>query len=738
MPETAITIKSERREKSMPGRSLLPASLLLPFLIVGTGFACVVPIPRPIPRPIIYKPKPLSIEELKTEVIIKANLSRVLLEQVFYNPNPRQIESELVFPVPRGASVENFSMFIDGKEVKAEMLDAEKARKIYLDIVRKLKDPALLEYIDRQSFRVRIFPVPGNGRRKIKLSYTQLLHSEGGMYEFVYPMRIGKLAPQPIGQVSLKINVDSELPLRSIYSPTHEVEITRKGERRAVVGFEAKSLKPDRNFKLYIVTEKSPVALRVLSYRDGNEPGFFMLITSPALKEAQVIPKDIVFVIDTSGSMGQAEDRLTPAKNALKFCIRSLRNNDRFNIVRFSTEAEAFANELLAGTQANKSKALKFIDRFRASGGTAIDDALRLALKFLQSKERPSYVVFLTDGEPTIGITSVDEIVQRFKKNNSASARVFVLGVGTAVNTNLLDALAEETKGFPEYILPDEDIEIKISNFYGKVSAPVLTDLGLQAREVKLSDVYPRPLPDLFKGSELIALGRYEGKGTTDFVLKGRRAGKPVSFSASVNLASEATSYDFIPRLWAQRKVAYLITQIRRVGKNKELIDEVAKLAKRYGIITPYTSYLIIEDEKQVARRGARRLLEPELASAPALEQKRAFDRAMKATGAGAVRAAREIKEKRISIVVSQPKAGRALPTQKVKYIGEKTFYFNGRAWVDSVYQTAKLPEVKVSYISDEYFELLSKEPELGKYLSLGENVIVCYKGKAYIITSEG
>lgn len=707
---------------------------LLFVLVSGACLADGVIIPRPMPD---YTPRPLSIQGHRVAISIKGNYATTVVEESFYNPNDRQLEGDFIFPLPPGATVEKFAMMIDGKEMKAELLDAEKARGIYLDIVRQLKDPGLLEYVDRRTFRLRVFPIPARGTKDIKLSYGQLLEADDRIYEYVYPLDTERFSAEPIKEIVVKATIESDVPIKSVYCPSHKVDVIRKSETEVTVGYEATSIKPDADFKLFITREKSPVSLRLMSYKPSDEDGFFMFVAAPSVQEGKAMPKDICFVIDTSGSMqSEGEDRLTPAKNTLKYCVNRLGTADRFNVVRFATEADSLADRLVPADAEWKGKAVAYVDRFQAAGGTAIDEALTLALKSLSSKDRPAFVVFLTDGEPTIGLTAPQEILENFKRNNVAAARVFAFGIGDKVNTVLLDALAEQSRGFSDYILAKDTLEIKVSNFYDKIASPVLTSVTLEAIGVKTSGVYPRVLPDLFKGSELVVLGRYEGSGKGEMTLRAQAAGQAVVLSDKVEFAPSETKYDFIPRLWAQRKIAYLLDEIRQRGEAREVVDEITKLAKRYGIITPYTAYLVLEDQRQLAMRepSAPRLIEEGAMKEVGALARQDFEGAKRGVGGSAAKAAEALAGARYSVAPQATADRYSRIAEQTKIVGDKTFYFNGKAWVDSAFEGAKLPEVKIAYGSDEYFRLLQKEPAIGKYLSLGRAITVCFKGKVYVI----
>src|SRR5437660_3349058 len=580
------------------------------------------PGPWPVPPPRIYQFCPLEVTKHQASVRITDQIAVTSIEQDFYNPNSPRIEGTFLFPVPKGAQIRKFTMEIDGKPVEAELMAADRARGLYEDIVRKLRDPALLEYAGQDVFKVRIFPIEPHAKKHISLAYTQLLKSDSGLIGYTYPLNTEKFSAKPIPDVSLKVEVETRRSLKSIYSPSHDVEIKRLGGNRATVGFEAKDAKPDSDFQLFFAPEADDIGVNLMIYKSGGDDGYFLLLASPGIdaKETKVIPKDVAFVLDTSGSM--AGKKLEQAKKALLFCVENLNDDDRFEIIRFSTETEPLFNTLAEASKGNRARAGDFIKDLKAIGGTAIDDALRKALALRPGSSRreeaqtskseirnlkseigrPFVVIFLTDGLPTIGVTDENQIVGNVKQNSDGNVRVFCFGIGHDVNTHLLDKITEETRAFSQYVLPEEDIEVKVSNFFAKIKDPVLTNPTLSfTGDLRVTKLYPTPLPDLFRGEQLVLVGRYRGKGASEAVLEGWVNGTKKKFTYDVSFADETTEHDFIPRLWATRRVGYLLEEIRLHGENAEIKEEVTELARKYSIVTPYTAYLIVEDE---ARRG--------------------------------------------------------------------------------------------------------------------------------------
>ena len=366
---------------------------------------------------------PLEVTYHHVTVDINDQVATTTVEQEFYNPNPQVLEGTYLFPLPEASHIDKFSMDINGSMMEAELLQADKARAIYEEIVRKFRDPALLEYMGRDAFKVRIFPIQGNSRKKIKLAYTQLLKSDTGLVEYVYPMNTEKFSSRPLNNVSVKCTLASKDPIKSIYSPTNNVEIRRDGDKRAVVGWEARNFRPDTDFKLIFSRSKEAVGVDLLTYRQAGDDGYFMLLASPGLEAAKgaVQKKDVCFVLDTSGSMSGS--KIEQAKKALSFCLNNLDETDRFEVIRFSTECEPLFSELRPATRENVTKALDFVKDLKAIGGTAIQDALHQSLSMKHDQARPYEIVFLTDGEPTIGETNEDALVSQANKDSARHAR---------------------------------------------------------------------------------------------------------------------------------------------------------------------------------------------------------------------------------------------------------------------------------------------------------------------------
>ena len=743
-------------------------SVILVLLLCGTVFAngiIVVP-PRPRPPRVAEPLKQPSVKEARLDVSIDGQTAKVTVDEVFFNPNNWQVEGTFIFPLPADASIDDMSFWMNGKEQKGELLDAQQARQEYLKIVRRIKDPALLEYMGTKMFKLRIFPMPPRGTMRVKFSYTQFLKSEGDLVLFRYPTSTNKYSSAPIGSFIIDIHLKADKPLKNIYCPTYKVDVVRKGEKEARVTFEAQNIKPDRDFLLYYSTSGADVGFSLLSFCDGTEDGYFMALITPkyVINKKDIQPKDVVFVVDTSGSMLN-ENKMAQAKEALSYCVKNLNEKDRFNIITFATGVRMFRDALVVASKEAKATALEWIGRLSPSGGTNINDALLKAFGTVTQTKRPVMIIFMTDGEPTIGIQDPKKILENVKNANKVNARIFVFGVGETVNTKLLDRLAEENRGTADYITKDEKIDVKVKAFFDKVSSPVLSDVVVKFNNIEVYDIYPTKIADLFRGEQLVLVGRYHGSGAKSVSLTGKVNGEARTLIYEGRFVERGKEKEFIPRIWATRKIGYLLSEIRLHGEKQELKNEVVRLATRFGILTPYTSYLVIEDIRRPRRPGLRPLTSAPLrrrlreemdrdagfAREAADAEKEARGRMKAEGGAGAVNAAKELKKmKQAAAAPAKPgvytgealfggkgQTGREL-AKAIRTVADKTFYFVDDTWYDSIYDPEKHKEVKkVKYMSDEYLELLMKKPEIGKFFALGKSVVVIVDGKAYQVIEE-
>lgn len=702
------------------------------------------------------EPFPLEVKYHSVNVEISGRTATTYIEQEFFNSGYETLEGLYIFPIPEGAVINEFSMFINGTEVYAELLDADKARGIYEDIVANMRDPALLEYSGRNIFKVRIYPIEPRSLKKVKISYKEILEKDMNTVKYMYPLNTEKFSSGFLDNVALNVNINTVNNIKNIFSTSHEVDIIRD-ENRALVSYEESNVRPDTDFVLYFTEDTEDFGISILTHKDINENGFFFLDINPGMENISVNEKDIIFVLDSSGSM--AGEKLEQAKNALKFCLYNLNDGDRFDIIRFSTEAESLFNGLKQANRENLNIAENFINNFRAIGGTNIEEALEFALGADENTERPYMVIFITDGKPTIGETNEDSLVSKIETRNTNNFRVFTFGIGNEINTHLLDRITNTTRAYRTYISPDEDLEVKISQFYTKVRSPVLTDINITIDgNIQVFNTFPDfdNLPDLFYGSSLSILGRYrntQGNNTAELVLQGKVGNEQRSYTYEIIFPDFNKENETITSIWAARRVGYLLDLIRLYGERNELIDEAVSLARDYGIVTPYTSYLIIEDEQD-------RIIHNELdenSQTLGNMQRRSSDFMEKSSdeyksffldsGEESVRLSSESQELNSAYNMKQIIQGedRLVVTDnegiifnvndQIKNIQGRAFYNSGTFWNDSKLQAEQnLDTVRIQFASSKYFDLIEEEPDSVEFLALGRNVRFVMNNRIYEI----
>ncbi len=705
-------------------------------------------------RPDLIQNKPVYLKSVDATIDLKQGIGNIRLEQTFHNPSPRQLEGEYLFALPGNAQVHDFHLYINGKKTHGEILGSKEATDIYEGIVRKLRDPALLEYVGHRLFKARIFPITPNSDRKIELSYAQVISYNSGTFRFSLPIR--QSGQGIIETYHLTINLETEAPLANIYSPSHEIDVTREGGNKARITFEANHLQADKDFLLYYNLADQDVNATVLTFRPRSDrDGYFMLLAAPAydVTKNKPVPKDIIFVVDVSGSM--AGEKIKQAREALRYCVNSLHSEDRFEIIRFSSSIENFQNSLKKAGKDEKENALYFIDNLRSAGGTNIDGALKQALSLKNKSDgRPTSIVFMTDGLPTEGETDINRILQNVKNEQKGYIRIFNFGVGYDVNTYLLDKLSDDSHGSANYVKPGENIEREVSEFFAKNSNPVLTNPKLDFGNLKIYDVYPQKLSDIFQGQRVSAIGRYRSPGNSSIALTGQQGDKTRRFEYTTTFERRETDNEFIATLWANRKVAHLLTQIRFNGENSELVETIKNLGIEFGIVTPYTSYLVTEQENELmaleqnifdspfnapairlqSAKKAREALSAEdeegvgtqvflkTLSAPPLADS-------KSTGRGAVLSSRLKRQ----IAASDKEMNMILTIQK---IGEKTFHLKNGVWIESDFDLKNRAAIIVKFLSKEYFALSRKDSQLRRILALGEQVMFKWQNKIYNVTN--
>ena len=743
----------------------------VPAIACGQGLLVVeardqhVRLPRPIvihrprrtPPPATYK-----IQELSVQARLIDQVAQVQVSQSFVNTGSRQLEVSFVFPLPYDGAVERMTLLVDGKEYPAKLLGADEARRLYEAIVRKNKDPALLEWMGTGLFKTSVFPVPPGAKRTVSLRYTQMCRQQQGLTDFLFPLSTAKYTSHAVEKVEIRVTIESQIDIKNIYSPSHAVQIERPDDRHATITYTAENQIPTSDFRLLYDVGKGQVSTRVLSYRpEEDKDGYFLLLASPKIEasEGQRPKKTVVFVVDRSGSM--SGKKIEQARGAAKFVLNNLREGDLFNIVAYDSEIQTFRPELQRFDEETRKAALGFIEGVYAGGSTNIDGALKAALGMLQDSDRPNYVIFLTDGLPTAGETNEMKIVAAAKEANRVRARVFSFGVGYDVNSRLLDKLVRENFGQSEYVRPNEDIEKRVSRLYSRIESPVMTDVKLEfvfdqlntEEGSPINRVYPKDSFDLFAGEQLVVVGRYKKSGAAKVIVQGMIGGQSqkLDFPATLAEKSPDQTQAFIEKLWALRRVGEILDELDLSGKNEELVKELVVLSKRHGILTPYTSFMADENTKihelaRNVRRADGRLDSLRLSAGRGAFAQRAmkgnFKRAARAPAMGGMGGGMGGMRSEAALDLGSLQFGReALEEsraagQSVRTIGNRTFYRREGRWIDSVVTEEQEKQARrIKQFSDEYFDLARRHgPNMAQYMVFDEPVLLNLAGQTILI----
>lgn len=709
------------------------AAVALTMLLAGPAAAqgWIEPFPG--------RPGPFGVVKERTEVSVRVigRVAQVEVEEWFRNAGGGLGEGDYLYPLPGEAVFTNYSLFQGDQELRGETMDAHEARRIYEEIVRRRRDPALIELVGHGMIRARVFPINPGETRKITLRYTQMLDRTGDGFQFRYAAggRFGHTGPsgdhrpglrpeREPAPLSFTLAADSADRFGEPFSPTHDVRVTRSDGRLTVRPED--DLRGD--FSLILPLAREVVGISLVTHRPTGEDGYFMLTLSPGRASGRTLPRDVTVVLDVSGSMSGS--KLRQAKAALHQLLGSLGGRDRFRLLAFSNSVRALTTDWSEYAPDDLRSARAWIDGLSADGGTNIAGALAEAFRLDSPEDRIPIVVFLTDGLPSVGERNPERIAEQ-AEHDRGRHRVFAFGVGHDVNTYLLDRLSAAGRGATEYVEPGEDVERALGALAAKVQHPVLADLEIGDAPVRLVEIYPQTLPDLFQGEELVVFGRYEGRGSGRIAVAGQRAGRAERFTTDVAFPEHELANDYIPRLWASRKIGELSREIRLGGHNPELQREIRETALRYGLLSEYTSYLVQEPNVVAGRPADLRMDQAALAAPQA------------ASGAGAVQfAERERMQREARSKVALEAAEEDLLARadfgQARHVAGRLFREIDGVWTDLRQTDDSLRAVAIKPFSEAYFAVLDALPELRAYVTEFDQVAVKGRSVAVRIVDDG
>ena len=612
------------------------------------------------------------------------------------DPGGPGAEGRIVFPVPAGSSVTDLVLSGGPETLEGRLLDDADATRIYEDIVRRLIDPALLRSLEGDLYEVRAFPVPAGEERQVSFTVTTPLLAEGEQVILEVPW--SRMSPRPAaGQVSIDVDVPWEV--RSALAPGFDLDQERVETGRLGIDWEsASSWTPDTNFRLYLSGGEGLIDTRLLAHREREDDGYFSLLFTPVVEQDVSVARDVVLVLDRSGSM--EGEKMEQAITAAEYVLDNLGADDRFAVVDFSRYVRTFDVVLRHATDVEAG--LDYVRDLGAGGHTNIAGALERGLEFL-SGERPGTVIFLTDGLATVGVESAERILEVAERAAPDRTQLFAFGVGFDVDTVLLDALANTFVGSSHYVTPDERIDTEVQRLYERVSAPVLSDVQISIDGVKTWDLAPAEIPGIFAGNQALLTGRYDGSGEATVTVTGNSTKGPEEFVYDIVFPERDESDPTIAQLWAQRRVADLLTELRIEGPRESLVEDIVEVANQFGIVTPYTAYLAEEPELAFGDdRGAMNAVVDEAEALPASGP-------LAVAGASSVERLRD--------------GDGFLGAETSRIIGAHTYYLLDGTWTRDGYDP-EIEAIEVLVGSAEFSELIGDSPEIAHAAALGERVI--------------
>lgn len=710
---------------SATGRGIRLLSLFLFSLLSpspGGAQGWVEPL-RPAPGAWIQR------VESRVRVELEGKVARVVVDEWFQAHGRGLGEADYLYPLPPDAVFSSFSLYLGEEEIRGELMDAAEARAIYEEIVRRRRDPALIELAGHGLLRARIFPLDPGETHRVTLRFTQLLETAGDALHLRYaggvpnatacstggsppPNRCGPVAPP----VAFEIRVPEGEGFLDPFSPTHPLT-SRREDRTLIVRAEGVLSGP---FSLFLPRAREGLGLALVTHRPTGEDGYFLLSLSPGRGNAPPEPKDVTVVLDVSGSM--SGEKLRQAQDALLELLGSLGSSDRFRLVAFSNAVRPFDLHWRAASAEEVSRAREWVARLEADGGTNIAGALEEAFRLAGASDRLPVTVFLTDGLPTVGETSV-EAISAMVGRKRGRARIFSFGVGNDVNTSLLDLLAEEGRGSTSYVAPGESVERALSLLATKIRHPVLTDLALADAPVRFKEIYPVDFPDVFAGEELVLLGRYEAGGGMGgpLTLRGRRGGEVQRFTVEAEFPAREEKNAFLPRLWASRKLGFLSRRVWTEGPSDELVEEIRQTALRYGLPSPYTSYLVLEPGSFGPDRGSvdLPLVPPGIGATQPVYSVQGAEAVGRAREAKALRDVSTMAELLAVEEEAGPPRGDSDPSTRM--VAGRLFRAQDGVWIQAGIRESD-QVLEVAPFSRAYFDLLERIPELKPFArELGE-----------------
>lgn len=681
-------------------------------------------------------------------VVINDTTAKTEITQVFYNTNEDTIQAYFLFPIPKGEQYDNFEVTVNDEKYRAEKYGVDKTKNIFHDLVRRTKEKKYWEFSETEMYRISIYKMPPNMSYKIKMSYTQPTKTEG-IKSYTYPMSFQKIANKGPRDFNLQIKTSSLTEINHVYSLTHDLDLNQSTPNEFSVYLTGKNKKQQKDLTFFYTTDEQNVGYSLYAYKEAEEDGYFMLSFDAGKDKQEVTAKDIIFVLDASDNM--SGDKILDARRTLADCMGKLNENDRFNVITFSDEAQSAFKTLQAANSTNIGKAQRYVKDARAVGECNIELALRMAVSAETEKTRPFIIVFVSGGSPTAGLDDEEDLWEILDEVSVKNMQVYPIGLGKKSNTYLLDGISKVTQTHSTYVLPKEDITKKVEALFKEINSPVVGNIQLYFTDnFEVKETYPRAINKvLFNGEPIVLMGRYgEGKKAS-VSITGTVNGELVRYNYKISFPNEALVHDFVPDLWAARACGTLLEEIQNEGMDEDLIDEILEINEEHQVITPLVTHLVIDDNDYMNTEKEHKVGRIFLAGKNYSNtfrsiQKKSGERIMKVSrdiqGLESVKhpADNHLGQNRMFYKNDEGKLKKNIKNEYKKIQGRNFFKKTDSAWIDA--KLATMPKAKpqrVAAYSDEYYKLATTEKGISDFIHFTDEITFELNGKVFEIYDE-
>jgi hypothetical protein len=637
----------------------------------------------------------------RTAITVSPSSLEYRIDQIFYNDNDLPLDGLFILPISKAAQG-GIELRINGSVAKCVHYSGSQFSPILRDLVTSMKDPSLLELAGEDVVVLRSVHIGVKQQVSFRIQYQLPAAYRNDRLDVRTSLCGERYSLGPVGELDISVRFKLDRPVRNIFSPSHHLTVVRESPNRLMVYSKAQDKRVKEDFLLVTTCSTEDLDLRLLTNRAPGDFGSFMALISPPIAQTRMKEpnKDVVLVLDISGSMEPAE--LDSAKASVAFALeRTLNPNDRFNILAVGSRTKRMSDKITPATEQNVVAGLQFVNSASASGGTDFYNGIIEALESFSSRRRMCVVIVVGDGRGTIGVTNPESILEDVKRYNRMNARIFAMALGAKADVALMDRLAVITKGGSAHFSGKADFGGFLGSFFATVSPPTASDISLTFQDVTPDFMEPDPLPDIFGQESLAVLGRYSSGGaSTKIKLKAKVMGKPKTLTKMVELPLTDEADPFIRGIWAMRRMSRLLEKEWLKGAESDGRNQIISLAKEFGFKAP-----------------------PQVLAATGPN-----GRPAEAPGAQLGRLLWQYKNSNVMADVQ---------ADGYQRVGGRVFRYHAGGWVDVEYKPSMTP-LLVQFLGEDYFALLSRNPDIGRYLALGPDVIFFNNGSPVKVTSGG